>query len=284
MTSNLPCAVLALLCALSGRADAQTVDPTDLHIPKYADAHAAVFLLDLGPGLTEAEVRTSVTLENKDAQSVSLEFFMFADDDADHVTVVQTVPFLPTAATPRAGRTNVLYVLGWSSRLEATVIEEWTFQAAVGSTTTPSGEVIWTMTTPAVQRSLVGVYPQAGPTISAATYLPANELWLLSHKTPRRIHAVDLATSVATLIDGGLDDTLDPHHSVVAGQHTAGGFFMILQPRHDWAKGYYGTPYPMHYYIDGNADGVLDGTGLPTTYASFYDDYPDAGWVADYQE
>jgi len=187
-------------------------------------------------------------------------------------TETHELAFKPTSVCQAAGTATSLFVVGWSERSSATIVEEWTFSDfALGTTVSPSGKEISTLAGPNLRRSIV-LASTSVPPIACAAFNPyTKDLYLLGSESPRVIRSLDVETgelAAQPLATEQEYPVIATHRSILTGKSTW-GFVVVTEPRPRWISGsvYTVEPYQFFWMRDMDFDGTFDVTDVQSASA-----------------
>lgn len=234
-------------------------------------AFADVFELPVGtPG---DRIRAHVAYSNAAAdKGVSILFRYQKAGATPRRTSVDyaTKDFRPTFTVPRAGTSDVLYVGGWSSRTDATIIEKWTLEYALGSSVNPATlEEISTLAV-SPRKETVAILP--GRMIlhaSSNPYGAGDHLYLLEKiSNGRNLVDLDVADGTTTVLFSGAESStaFGTARSIHTGYSTTDGVITYTEPNWEWDNTLWQAADEIDVLMvrDPDADGAIDTIAMGT--------------------
>ncbi|MCB9896728.1 MAG: hypothetical protein H6825_01865 [Planctomycetes bacterium] len=227
-------------------------------------AHSCADVLHVPTSDPGDSIEGRITFRNGDADpQVEIEWiFKTSAGGKGRKTTTHDVAFLPTSVCVRAGRSDRIYVVGWSPRSSKVIVEEWTLKnIAIAETLTPGGAIIATMAGPTIDREIVAASDSLPLTACAACNPFTDELYLLDLATPRAIHTLDLQTGAlqaAPLLTELQQPDLADHRGLHAGR-TDQGFVIFSRWESPWvASSLVPLPQQVIVLLDADLDGVFE--------------------------
>lgn len=242
---------------------AQTPTPVPDELLAWAWGHSNADVIVLPTQNPQHYVQAEVRFYNADGDPrVELSWRFKTANGSGRKTSTHDVSFQPTGVCGRAGSTDVIYVVGWSSRASKVLVEEWRLtNFALAETITPSGKTIVSLAGPTVDRTLLTATDEIPLVAGVAANPWSDQLYLLDNATPRAVHVLDIATgdlAPTPLVTETQQPALAEHRSILAGL-TDQGFVVFTEERRRWVRhGVSSLPQTVVSLRDEGLDGVFE--------------------------
>lgn len=243
------------------------LDTYDAFVEEQADRFGAI------AAVSNASGDWSVKLQWSAAQWHSGEVVY-----ADPVETEEATAFQPTCVARAAVVTDTLIVAGWSQALGACVVERWTFvDGSVAQTVDPvTGDVMLTITPPAVRRAPVISSVEIGAPREVAFHPVSASIYVLEHETGllhEFVNAGGEYSSATPELPRGV--TLSSATHLAIGSHSNVPFALVA------SSGQMPESVDCSLIPDHDGDGVLEygGARRYATYEAMQSDYPFDGWL-----
>ena len=264
---------LLIVALLAAKSPAQHALPMDM-VADFEGGRMFAEQLFLPMASPDDSVRACVRYENEQAPYKLIIEWSFAKNGAALRTTTQEyeLSFRPTAVARVAGESNTFYVVGWIERTGQVIVQSIVFgQYALGSTITPSGQLVSTFGQPVITGEIVWIADASlgiHPVWDAGYDCHSGILYMLESGSPTRLLSLTLPSgTLGVMCDASAAgfEALEGHRMVSVGLHASMGFAIYTQPRRVFDRPTaFQPPYYRMVLRDAAGDGVFEST-------TFYD-------------